>query len=58
MSDLAEQLKDIAHDRDLVALRATRKTGRDTWTHVEVRHAGLWDDAPDGWTVTVEETSL
>jgi len=53
-----EALKDFAQDHDFKAIRVTIRTGGDSWQTIEVRHAGIWDDAPDGWTVAVEEHSL
>lgn len=60
MSDdlLAEHLKDIAYDLGLASLQAMRRTGRDSWTTIEVRHAALWGDSRDGWDVTIKQESL
>lgn len=55
---IAERLKDVAHDLNLKALRATRQTGRDTWTTIEVRHAALYGESRDGWDVTIEKGEL
>ena len=55
---LAEQLKDFAHDHGMTALRATVATGPDSWLAIEVRHASLSGDSPDGWDTTVRRESL
>lgn len=57
-SAIAERLKDVADELDLFALRGTISRGPDRWTNIEVRHAGIWDDAPDGWAVDVEDGAL
>lgn len=55
---LAEQLKDQAYALGLSALKATHPTGPDRWRTVEVCHASIHSDAPDGWDVTIEEHGL
>jgi hypothetical protein len=54
----AEELKDLADRLGAISIRVTFYTAPGEWRHLEVRHAGLWDEAPDGWTVEITQTSL
>jgi len=51
-------LKDFADDHRLTGVAATWVSAREEWTTIQVRHAGLYDDAPDGWAVERKVTSL
>lgn len=55
---LIEALKEFAYEHELTRVTGTYRSARDEWTTVEVKHAGAYDDAPDGWTVEVRVTSL
>ena len=48
--EIVEMLKDVAYEIDAQRLQATIPDGGDRWTMIEVSHAGLFDEAPDGWS--------
>ena len=57
--EIAERLKDVAHELTAVGLKATFQITPDTWTHIEVHHAWLFaDDSPDGWETEITHTAL
>lgn len=53
-----ELLKDFADAHGAMHIAVTIQTAPDHWQTTEVRHAGLMDDSPDGWTVEIKEHSL
>lgn len=56
--EIVSVLKEVAYEIEAVRITATLKREPDGWTTIEVRHATLMSDSPDGWDVSIKEGAL